>query len=82
MSVTVKAIKHRGIIIRRRSNAGGSVSYRVECPISWFNRTTFRQFKTKEGARKFIDSQLDQTVGFLSLSVGAEKKCQEYLSNH
>ena len=71
-----KALKHRGITIRRRSNTGGTISFRVECPISWFNRTTFKQFKTKEDAKWFIDSQLDQTAqhGQLANLLSAEQR--------
>ena len=71
-----KALKHRGITIRRRLNTGGTISFRVECPISWFNRTTFRQFKTKEGAKRFVDSQLDQTAqhGQLANLLSAEQR--------
>jgi len=71
-----KALKHRGITIRRRSNTGGTISFRVECPISWFNRTTFRQFKTKEDAKRFVDSQLDQTAqhGQLANLLSAEQR--------
>ena len=50
-----KALKNRDITIRRRSNTGGTISFRVECPISWFNRTTFKQFKTKEDAKRWED---------------------------
>ena len=80
MSGHSKAVRHRGVAVRKRHNPGGSVSYRVECPISWFNRTTFRQFKTKEGARKFIDSQLDQTVNFGRLAnlLTAEQRLDAY----
>lgn len=60
MTTPNSVIRHRGICVRRRRNAGGSISFRVECPISWFDRTTFRQFKTKEEAKHFIDLQMDQ----------------------
>ena len=71
-----KALKHRGITIRRRSNTGGTISFRVECPISWFNRTTFKQFKTKEDAKRFIDSRLDLTAqhGQLANLLSAEQR--------
>ena len=62
-----KVFRYRGVAVRKRYNPGGSTSYRVECPISWFNRTTFRQFKTKEGANVIQTSPM-----LKNLSVKAE----------
>jgi len=41
-------------------NGSGNISYRVECPLKWFNRPAFRQFKTKKEAKIFIDEQFDE----------------------
>jgi integrase len=60
--------KHRGIIIRKRPTSTGKCSYRVECPFQWFNRAAFRQFKTKEAAKGFIDIQLNDQERFGSLA--------------
>jgi integrase len=68
MAKQAKKSKHRGIIIRERVNTSGKVSFRVECPIGWFNRTAFRQFKTKEQAKGFIDRQLNEQERFGSLA--------------
>ena len=60
--------KHRGIIIRKRPTSTGKFSYRVECPFQWFNRAAFRQFKTKDAAKGFIDGQLNDQERFGSLA--------------
>jgi integrase len=68
MAKQAKKSKHRGVIIRERVNTSGKVSFRVECPFAWFNRTAFRQFKTKEKAKGFIDRQLNEQERFGSLA--------------
>jgi integrase len=60
--------KHRGVTIRKRPNPSGKISYRVECPFQWFNRTAFRQFKTKEKAKGFIDKEVNEQERFGSLA--------------
>ena len=76
MGNTIKALKHRGITIHRRWKTGGSISFRVECPILWFHRTTFKQFKNKEDAKRLIYSQLYQTAqhGQLANLLSAEQR--------
>jgi hypothetical protein len=60
MGKQVEKMKYRGITIRERVNGSGNISYRVECPLKWFNRPAFRQFKTKKEAKIFIDEQFDE----------------------
>ncbi len=54
-----KTARHKGVIIRPRETKTGK-SYRVECPIPWFGRPAFRQFKTSTEAKDFIDQQLNR----------------------
>lgn len=68
MAKQAKKWKHRGVIIRERINSTGKISFRVECPVAWFNRTAFRQFKTKDQAKGFIDAQLNELERFGSLA--------------
>ena len=72
----MKKVKYRGIIIRERLNGSGNTSYRVECPFSWFERTTFRQFPTKDQAKGFVDAQISDKARFGSLanSLGTEQR--------
>lgn len=68
MGRQMKKSRYRRVIIRERQNGSGNISYRVECPLSWFNRTTFRQFRTKEQAKGYIDVQLEEKERFGSLA--------------
>lgn len=72
----MKKSKYRGVIIRERQNDSGNISYRVECPLSWFNRTAFRQFRTKEQAKGYIDVQLgeQERFGNLANSMSTEER--------
>jgi integrase len=63
-----KAIEHRGITIRERKSASGSVSYRVECPMDWFGKRTFKQFKTKAKCKGFIDDKVNERNQFGELA--------------
>ena len=54
---------HRQVRIRERPTAKGK-SFRVECPISWYGKEVFRQFKTKSKAQQFIDRELDERSTF------------------
>ena len=68
MGRQMKKLRYRRVIIRERQNGSGNISYRVECPLSWFNRTAFRQFRTKEQAKGYIDAQLGEKERFGSLA--------------
>ena len=68
MKKRANKIKFRGVTIRERINASGTVSFRVECPLVWFGRTAFRQFTSKERAKGFIDHQLNDQERFGSLA--------------
>ena len=61
-------MKFRGVTIRERRNTSGTVSFRVECPVAWFGRTTLKQFTSKARAKDFIDSQLNDQERFGSLA--------------
>ena len=61
-------MKFRGVTIRERINASGTVSFRVECPLAWFGRTALKQFTSKEQAKGFIDAQLNDQERFGSLA--------------
>jgi integrase len=76
MSAAGNKTRHRGVNIRKRPNAGGSVSYRVECPLAWFSRVAFRQFKTKAKAEGFIDGQLNdrRRLGSLANALTSEER--------
>jgi hypothetical protein len=63
-----KAIEHRGITIRERKSATGGVSYRVECPMDWFGKRTFKQFKTKAKCKGFIDNKVNERNQFGELA--------------
>lgn len=65
---TGEKMKFRGITIRERTNASGTVSFRVECPLAWFVRTDLKQFTSKERAKGFIDGQLNDQERFESLA--------------
>ena len=80
MGNTIKERKHRCITIHRRWNTGASISFRVECAISWFNRTTFNQFKNKDDVKRFIDSQLYQKAqhGQLANLLSAEQRLEAH----
>ena len=68
MRKRAKKIKFRGVTIRERINASGTISFRVECPLAWFGRTAFRQFTSKERAKGFIDHQQNDQERFGSLA--------------
>lgn len=63
-----KKWKYRSVIIRERPSPTGKVSFRVECPLRWFGRTAFKQFKIKDEAKGFIDGQLNEQQRFGSLA--------------
>lgn len=61
-------MKFRGVTIRERINASGTVSFRVECPLAWFVRTDLKQFTSNERAEGFIDGRLNDQERFESLA--------------
>ena len=56
--------RYRGVTIRERMNPAGRKSQRVECPLAWFGKATFRQFKTKVDAEAFVDRELNEREDF------------------
>ena len=56
--------RYRGITIRDRILKDGKTSRRVECPLDWFGRVAFKQFKTKAAAEAFIDRELDELANY------------------
>ena len=68
------AIEHRGITIRERKSASGGVSYRVECPMDWFGKRTFKQFKTKAKCKGFIDEKINERNQFGELASALSAK--------
>ena len=69
-------IEHRGVTIRERKSASGVVSYRVECPITWFGKRTFKQYKTKAKCKGFIDDQINERnqYGELASALSASER--------
>ena len=67
-TAAAKAIEHRGVTIRERKSASGGVSYRVECPVDWFGKRTFKQFKTKAKCKGFIDERINERNQFGELA--------------
>ena len=59
---------HRGVIIRERTSAKGTLSFRVECPLDWFGRKAFKQFTSRAKCRGFIDQQVNERNQFGELA--------------